>query len=609
MRSAAVVTGAIVLAAGVVAGAWICLSDRDASRMDARVSGSSAALESLPPAAPTADSDPLADDHGSPPRELASRVDASRSADVHDQLGGEKAHATIHLFGFVRGIPPDSTDDSSLDRARAITDSANKQSLSGLRVRANGDATVTIDTQGSPLGNVELIDDRGHSQRASIGSSGRYSIPNVRAGKHTLLVRAIRCRPLDTEIDLDPAENEHELDLVVQPKDRIDVSVIARPGASGATRAAGGKSAVESFPFPLDTEVIPIDVVVTREPPGKLIDLAHLVPASSWTFWLALHRTAEEGSNAPLGRTNQTLWPDDPFPLYVSATTGGAVLATKRAEIGTDALTFEIGADELDKADARVHLRVVERDGSPVPSDCKVELRSALTRTHAYGSKNVSPVSPDADGNVSISMLAGGPMVLTILSDGHETFERSVNVTPGADNDLGTFEIDRWCSITGRTLDADGHPISVLANAFPLDRFDSTRVELARRYFKSNEDGELDIPSLGRGRYVVRIVDDDWGSPPIVADTTNGPVRDLDVRLKPKVDVVLRFAHRLTARSLLRVESSDRIPVLERDASGARAELRLVPGLYVLRVTRGDEELLRSALFVDTKASEVAIPE
>jgi hypothetical protein len=609
MRSAAVGIGAITLAAGIVAGVWVCLCDRDASSVDAGVERSSAALDSLSLAPPSARDEPPADVHDLQQREIASSVNAGSSANAKDQLADEKTHATIHLFGFVRGIPPDSNDDSSLDRARAITEFANQQSRSGLRVRANGDATVTIDTHGYPLGNVELIDESGHSRQASIDSSGRYSITGVRAGKHTLSVHAIRCRPLDTDIDLDPGEQEHEFDLVLQPKDRIDVSVIARRKASDVPSADDGKSSSEPSPFPLNSELIPIDVVVTREPLGKFIDVAHVVPASSWPFWLSLHAAAGEGSNARLGRTKQTLWPDDPLPLYVSATTGGVVIASKRAEIGTDALTFEIDADEIETAAARVHLRIVERDGSPAPSDCKVELRSALTRTHAYGSKDASPVSPDANGNVSMSMLAGGPMVLTILADGHETFERSVNVIPGADNDLGTFEIDRWCSITGRTLDEEGRPISVLVNAFPLDRFDSTRVELSQRYFKSNEEGELNIPSLGRGRYVVRIVDDNWGSAPIAADTTNGPVHDLDVRLKRKVDVVLRFAHRLTARSLLRVESSDRIPVLERDASGARADLRLVPGLYVLRVTRGDEEILRSALFVDTKASEVVIPE
>jgi hypothetical protein len=355
-----------------------------------------------------------------------------------------------------------------------------------------------------------------------------------------------------------------------------------------------------------------VSVVATREPPGKIVAEAALGKTRPFDLYLSVPSqggTAERNSIGADRQQTRTLVLDDPLPLHVTVATHGVVIETKFADVDTQELTFEIDGNRLVDISGSVRLRVVDADSGEVPPECTVELNGQPTSSGFHITHETSSAVPDPRGDVVFPRVTAGPVTLTIRADGYESIVQTVGVMPGEITDLGTFTLNRWRTILGRTLDAENKPVSVSVDVFPLERFESTRADLSNRCFLSNEGGELKIDGIGRGRYLLRIYDGMWGAPPLVVDTTNGTVRGLEIRLAPKVGVDLRFESTLPADALLRLKSDKNLPVLECPTTPGRVQhVRLLPGFYALHVTSGNEEVLSRALFVDTKASEVVIP-
>jgi hypothetical protein len=611
MRTTIRWTGVTALAAVVGLGAWLCLRAPDAQ--DASVvadAPSSGARSSEQERIKIDESATPAEIDGSPMRTPVAASTAEKT--VAERSSNRAAAAgSVHLFGSVAGIPPNArfaVSRSIEDRARSSSEFA------------SGDRDSRSDQPGRlPPGTIELrgwiqlADDEGHAESAVIDASGNYSVSGLHPGRWDISVDVEQCRPLRTSVELRADEAERRLDLRIEPKQHIDVHFITHaepsPNATGIVKEGERRGQM-------------VEITAAREPPGETIDRAMrgTTQTSPFLIWFS---GADEGAGAAKTAASdqvRTLYLEDKLPLYLTLSTRGIELETKLADVGMDAVMFDIDLSKIESLVGSVRLRVVERDGGALAEDCTVELRTEPVRYGWHGSPEPRTAAPDSNGDVSFTKLTAGRMTLVIRSEDHEQLAQDVLVKPGEATDLGTFALDRWCSITGRTLDSEGRPVSVLLNVYPLDRFEDTRVELSRRFFKSNEEGELKIPSIGHGRYLVRVADDKWGAAPRMVDTTRGAMQGLEIRLQPKVDVTLRFQPSFSGGSLLRVTTGDGLPVFESDMNGtmvqltsdmlvAPVRLRLVPGLYALHVTRGDGELLHSALFVDTKASEVMIPQ
>jgi hypothetical protein len=502
------------------------------------------------------------------------------------------------LFGTLSGFPPDIGRGSV---GWTETEFAERLRLNSDREATWNSRTQRYESKLEMLGAVRLDDHHGRLESAAFDLEGHYSFPAIHPGKWELTLSLARCWPLRMDLDLSADEPEHRLDLLLQSKEHIDVRVIPRAAPSSSTVAAGDEGVRTLFSF---------ELVATREPPGALLDLPQIRSMQQTRFGLSFGPAGETRAGAIVRDPQKPymLVLDDPLPLYVSLSSRGVVLETKLAPIGTDELTFTVGPEQLDAIVASIHLRIVEREGGAVPSDCSVELNVDPMTDRYHGGKISWRTAPDTSGDVSFPDVAAGSLQLVIRAEGHESITQWVIAKPGELVDLGTIELTRFGKITARVLDAEGRPVSVLLNAFPLDQFESTRTELSKRFFKSNEDGELTVPSVGRGRYLLRVVDETWGAMPLVIDTTRGEVKDVEIRVKPKVEVTLRFARGTSAASRFAVVTSDKLPVLELDNfSQSEQKLRLVPGIYALRLTAGDEVLLHSAFFVDTKSTVLEI--
>lgn len=541
--------------------------------------------------------------------ETSDRALAVGKTDVDLPAGGFERRELVHLHGLVSGIPsnavrfvvqPDSDDAWEVLERRIATFLTNDRASSA---RSSDSSTQVSVPPAQWVGTPLAMDESDHTEKTFIEADGSYSLPDLHTGKWELVVNVASCQPLRMDVDLRPDEPERRIDIRLEAKRSLQLHLIAHPATGG----------IPDVPFARDgwRTIAAVSVVTSREHPGKVVESSSLgktLPIDMYLMVPHQDDSADNASIAPDGEQKRTLVLDDPLPLHVSVAMHGVVLDTKIADVDTQELTFEIDGNRLIDISGSVRLRVVDAETGVLPTDCTVELNGQLTPSGFHLTRETSSAVPGPRGDVVFPKVTAGSVTLLIRADGYENIARSVQVLPG-DTDLGTFKLDRWCEILGRTLDAEKHPASVILHVFPLDQFESTRVELSKRCFKSNEDGELKIPSIGRGRYLVRVRDETWGAAPLVVDTTGGTVRGVEITLKPKVEVALRFDRTLPSGALIRLTDGAGLPVLESEkTAGQLQRIRVLPGLYTLRVTRDREDILESALSVDARTTEVAIP-
>jgi hypothetical protein len=539
--------------------------------------------------------DGAANDGAASTREPAVAQDQVESTEPNAISRGDRA-LTVRLFGIVRGMPRVS---ERVDGGLFAADLGSRIDKFGSQ---RGVGTSLSATEIRPTF-VTLRDEDGAHERALVAADGSYALPALHPGAWELAVDVPERQLVRIDVELDANVRERRLDVELQPRKRLQVAITAR-AASHRRTASNGE--------PISSDAVLVTLVTTREQPAKVVGSAQLGMTPCVDVWLFVPGPSDADEAEPeRAKTSadqtRTLQIADALPVYVSATLRGAVIDTQRVDENTDAIAFELEGDRVLECGGSIRLRVVDGDGGAPPSDCRVRIDPSANLGWRIAREAPSAI-PDRHGEVTFSDLYAGPTTLTIRAEGYESIVRTVDVKPGGVTDLGTCVLDRWCTIRGRTLDAENQPVVVIVNAFPLDRFEETRAELSKRCYKSNEDGELTISTVGRGRYLLRVRDEQWGAAPVVVDTTSGSVHGISIVMKRKVDVALRFERALPADTLLRLVDDAGLPVLERErSSGAVQRIRAVPGLYSLRLTRRGEDILQSALFVGAEPSEVSM--
>jgi hypothetical protein len=273
-----------------------------------------------------------------------------------------------------------------------------------------------------------------------------------------------------------------------------------------------------------------------------------------------------------------------------------AVVASEHVE----RVDLEVPLARLVRPKLEVRLRVVAaEDGAPIAG-----ARASLLLPGRFGSAlDVS----DAEGVVRIAGELAGRRWLTVIASGRQWLQREVVVPAGeAEVDLGSFALTRSASIRGRVVGAASGCMDVLA--YPLERFEETRT--MRGSFGASSappDSRWELQGLGRERYLLRLANADWAALPVVVDTREGDVWDVEIRAERGSEVRFELAEP-PADGLLRIETKAGLPVLERELAGAReVVLRLVPGEYDWQATGLRHGVARGALRVDRRDLVVPI--
>jgi hypothetical protein len=580
---------ALATVGAVVLVAWFVLPDAgvsSATAPDARESATST------PARSELDdprSEPAAGESSVTARDPIAHVQSSSS----DNRANTNDKTSVHLFGQVNGL--EKTSDVFFPHVIGDKPAAAATSVRGERFGSPGDVRSSRLVVPTGVRTVQIIGDKFDVRLAPIDDDGNYSFDRVPAGQWQLSVHDGTRIAHYATVELAADEREHRYDAVVKPERRICIRMLT-PDGGDLSEALAADSTLR---LP-----ITIDVVATHQAIGPIwerVQSFHSAPMHvSLRASYAPARLNPSSDESKAGCSGVLVTDQQP-PLFVSLVLHDFVLGSLPAPEGAQSLTFVVDPDIVKRNVGTVRLRLVDPLGGSLPEDCSVMLRDQ------WMEKRAGEIA--VDGQIEFTGLTPGVMTLSIRADGCEDVDQRVEVAPASVIDLGTMPLRRWCKIVARVLDPDGKPRSVFFNAFALERFEMEREKSVSRCFRSDaSDGELVIDTLGRGKHLLRTLDDNWGAM-VVVDTTDGDVRGVVVHLARKVGVTVRLPIEAPTSASWRVTVRAELPVMEmRAQSSSVLPLRLVPGSYTLRLMQGGDELARLPFNVGSEPTDVAMP-
>jgi len=289
-----------------------------------------------------------------------------------------------------------------------------------------------------------------------------------------------------------------------------------------------------------------------------------------------------------------------PLPHFVSVCRDGNVIASRPFKMEEQIVEFTIPTEELIPHRSLVQLKVVDAaSGTPI-RDARVGLNPAGT----YGT---GTSETDVGGVVHIADVRPGRYYLTIVARGREWVQEEAVVGIDADTDLGIFRLAAVTAISGQVVDERGPVAGVEVFAFPLDRFENTRETRKALPITTNANGQFTIPSLGRGKYLVRIASVDRAGEPAVVDTSAGDVSGAALRVSNGTEVHLAIDEPLFGM-WISVFDAEKMPIHEQMLTHEKAlTLHLVPGKYSWRIDEAERVVASREFLVPACSIEVHI--
>jgi hypothetical protein len=233
--------------------------------------------------------------------------------------------------------------------------------------------------------------------------------------------------------------------------------------------------------------------VATRSDPGAW--LPDVIGSANNTFgvgqFFQYGQFAQKRKEGSIG----VLLVDNDLPVYASLVDCHAVLRTERIEPGADEVDFVIAADALVANRATLTMRVLDAvTREPLPQ----ALASYDGGNRGGGGR------AGADGTITDRECEPGIFHLTVSAEGHETLLQQVQLDPGKTTDLGEILLGKGIPLRFRVLDDKGEPC---ATYFQLGVVDPVTMGIEvdqNEGLRSDDDGELKLPPLGRRLYVLR---------------------------------------------------------------------------------------------------------
>ena len=322
-----------------------------------------------------------------------------------------------------------------------------------------------------------------------------------------------------------------------------------------------------------------------------------------------------------------TLTLERPLPLRVSLLAGQRVLESLEPLPWTEDVLFTVDFERL--AESYVHAWLFVSDaktGARLPgalANLHVEPLAGgpeqppeMSRSLAlgYAGKKApdymgapegwrfpeSDVEADADGRADFWVALPGWCRLTLEADGYVPLTKWVRVEPGAESDLGFFELAPLATSRLSVLDPAGAGARVHFELWPQLHARDCEGTLEPLKFESDDAGALLLKDIGRQQLLLRSTDADWALEPLVLDNTQGLVDASTLRVTPARHVLLHLPANLPLASIVNVAQGLTRPVYE-ECYGGRTliHLWLADGTYTLRVSEGFTALLTLKFTVD----------
>ncbi|MBK7641776.1 MAG: hypothetical protein IPJ19_01790 [Planctomycetes bacterium] len=462
---------------------------------------------------------------------------------------------------------------------------------------------------------IVFADSEGCQFSASTNFDSTYSAEGLHAGKwHTIVTHDGKlCRRQDFEIEKD--EHQHKLDLALDDALAVRVKLRTPDGRElGAEIAADPELAVH----------VALSPVALR--PGSAA--RYLPDGDNQNFGCGTYQARaqlDEKRRAEIGEASGVLTITEAPPLEIGLVMCGQLIARRPLSPGQEEVEFVLSVEDLRHFFATVVVHVVDAQthapiaGASVSIDgvrtlveapttsaesaarvAEIQKRFMLSKMELDQQRakddraadearaaSTGPVT-DAQGSVSIPWVMPGKRRVFVAAQSHSAFSGRLEIEGGGTCELRPIELTGHARISGRVFDPEGKPVQARLQLVPLDRFDETREDLTNCIWESSDSGAFEIPHQRRERYVLRVAEGENMLLPIVVDTTQGDVGDLELHLVAPGQVQLSLTREPKEGAELRITTSAGLPVLERDLSGlAPIDLSLAPGSYLAEVREG----------------------
>lgn len=494
--------------------------------------------------------------------------------------------------------PEGAPERQPVELDEAARDPSTSQGPAPTRGRGLVSGRVVAEGTGLPIAGatLTLLDDPPLSSRsAASGPSGEFSFAGVTPGTWSLYAEAYGWAPQAVRIVVGEPDPE-EIVLALTARPVVIVRLLGDDGAPlsrafGDTPLRVAELALVESGRPLGVERSPGEGDDARPvgPDGSVRRSDHAVFESDWFRG----RPEPDPLDTPIEL-------GDPLPRHLSLCRGREVLAeVVVASPPPEIVELVVPLARLSISRTEVRLRLVAAGGG-------APILGARAGLFAPGAAGQPLHVADEQGFVRIEGNFAGARWLVATAPEHQWLQREVVVpVGGAEVDLGTFALTRAARIRGRVVGAATACMDV--TAYPLERFEETRA--MRGSFGGSSappDSRWELRGLGREKHVLRLANAQWAALPVVVDTSAGNVEEVEIRAEPGTEVRFELDEP-RADGLLRIETSDRLPVTERPIAGERElPVRLVPGRYVWRIDAADEPEAWRELEVGTR--DLAVP-
>jgi RNA polymerase sigma-70 factor (ECF subfamily) len=432
---------------------------------------------------------------------------------------------------------------------------------------------VVHDPAGEPIdgATVVLRNARGEERTATAQGDLGFVLARLAPGTWEVRCRAPRYREAVQTLAL--AAAQEQIAFTLEPAVMLRVRIVTPDGKPLQEALEKGEHAVS---FLLRDTLFPI---ATAAPPGPTIP------------WIS-HRDAFGVATIrpPSGDERRSgefvLQCDMSLPVHVSAVLRDRVLATQRVDAPTDEVTLVVAPSEVAALATTVRLTVIDAATGQGLDGARIAL--------ANGASSSSGMRPQAGGVFELRGEAFGSLTLWIHADGYEQRCLTAQPDPGATVDFGTVALQRAATLSGRVRSPDGGcpawmyvwPLEVVRPDQPLV---TTMV-----FYEAGKDGAFTADVAASRQLVIVAPRNGEGLAARVVDLSGGPVRDLEIAVRPGVRVTIdpQFA----GGTVLRIVDAQGLPLWSELASRQRRTVNLAAGDYTLEAYAG-RELKRSVSF------------
>lgn len=433
-------------------------------------------------------------------------------------------------------------------------------------------------------------------ERATVDGEGNFTLRALKPGRWVVIARAIGHVGAEQTVELDGRTPRTRVDFSLARTQEFTLELVVRGAESEArgrddaflTRVFAGTAAMLSLAAP-DSPTRPY----FQEGALMLHDRAFHSREKRGADWSLVERFELDGT----------------APKFASLIVNGRVRETVLVVAPEKPVVFELDAVEFAQHFSGVTAHVVDgATGAPI-AGAEFFVRQPdlgdLDAEDAALELQLQRGISDDDGRVELAFLTPGRFEVTAYAPEHERRTLDVELVAGETRDLGTIQLAAPLSIRGQVTGAvEGSALVVeavaLAGAPNAGTPDAARATIG-------PDGAFEVRGVGRGRYLVRLMQPcEFAAVPVEIDTGSATPVTLAVQRGTQVTFTLTTEHVggvevdvLDARGACVVASV-------RTGSAGRTFV-LLPGNYTAIARRGTVKLAEQAFEVAGATANVVV--